>query len=51
MSLNILNCNNYFYIRGGSDKIFFDHMEIMKEMNHNSIPFAPKDIKSFEIAG
>lgn len=48
MSLNILNCNNYFYIRGGSDKIFFDHMEIMKEMNHNSIPFAPKDIKSFE---
>lgn len=46
MSLNILNCNNYFYIRGGSDKIFFDHMKIMDEMNHTSIPFAPKDEKS-----
>lgn len=48
MPLKILNCNNYFYIRGGSDKIFFEHMEIMEEMNHTSIPFAPKDEKSFE---
>ncbi len=44
--MNIINCNNNFYIRGGSDKIFFTHMEIMREFGHNAIPFAPKDDNS-----
>lgn len=41
--MNILNCNNNFYVRGGSDKIFFEHTKIMRENGHQVIPFAPND--------
>jgi len=40
--LNILSLNKFFYLQGGSEKIFFEEMALLKEKNHNVIPFSRK---------
>jgi len=46
--MTILNINNYHFIRGGSDKIFFNHMEILNSKGIKSIPFSPLDDNSIK---
>lgn len=44
--MKILCTNNYYYIRGGSEKVFFDEMEILKKHNHDVVPFSRHHIKN-----
>lgn len=38
--MNILQINKYHYNRGGSEKVFFNIMELLKERGHNVAPFS-----------
>jgi glycosyltransferase involved in cell wall biosynthesis len=44
--MNILFINNYYYVRGGSEKVFFDEIEILKKHNHDVTPFSRHYIKN-----
>lgn len=38
--MKVLSANNYFYPRGGSERVFFDEMEILRAHGHEIIPFS-----------
>ena len=40
--MNILFLNNYHYLRGGSERVFFDEMRLLKQHNHATAAFARK---------
>jgi glycosyltransferase involved in cell wall biosynthesis len=40
--MNILFLNNYHYLRGGSERVFFDEMRLLKQHNHSTAAFARK---------
>lgn len=40
MSIKVIFLNNYFYIRGGSEAVFFNEMELLKLNGHGIVPFS-----------
>ncbi|MFH2093446.1 MAG: glycosyltransferase family 4 protein [Pseudomonadota bacterium] len=38
--MNILFLNNYFYLRGGSERVFFGEMDLLKKKGHEITGFA-----------
>ena len=40
--MNLLFLNNYHYLRGGSERVFFGEMELLKKHEHNVSAFARK---------
>lgn len=45
--MNILFLNNYYYLRGGSERVFFGEMELMKKNGHNVSAFSRKHPEDF----
>lgn len=48
--MKILFLNNYFYLRGGSERILFDEIEFLKLLGHNIVIFSrshPYNLNSF----
>jgi glycosyltransferase involved in cell wall biosynthesis len=41
-----LFANNYFYLRGGSERVFFDEIEILRDHGHEVVPFSRQDDKN-----
>lgn len=39
-TLKIVFANNYYYLRGGSERVFFDEIEILRANGHEVVPFA-----------
>lgn len=37
--MRIIFTNNYFYLRGGSERVFFDEMEMLQANGKNIVPF------------
>lgn len=46
MSLKVIFLNNYFYIRGGAEAVFFNEMELLKLNGHMVVPFSRHFIKN-----
>jgi len=47
--VDILFLNNYYYLRGGSERVFHEEMRVLQEHGHNVIPFCrahPEDPES-----
>lgn len=44
----LLAINNYFYLRGGAESVFFEEMEIFKNDGWDVVPFSMKDEKNVE---
>lgn len=45
----LLAINNYFYMRGGAEAVFFEHMQLFSNAEWQSVPFSmhhPKNISS-----
>lgn len=42
MFLNILFLNKIFYLKGGSEKVFFEEIALLERKHHNVIPFSRK---------
>lgn len=40
--MNILFLNNYHYLRGGSERVFFDEMQLLVQHGHKATAFARK---------
>lgn len=38
--MKLIFANNYYYLRGGSERVFFDEMEILREKGHQVVPFS-----------
>lgn len=38
--MKVICANNYYYLRGGSDKVFFNEMELLKAYGHEVAPFS-----------
>jgi glycosyltransferase involved in cell wall biosynthesis len=38
--MKIVLANNYYYLRGGSERVFLDEMEILKKYGHEVAPFS-----------
>lgn len=38
--MKVVFCNNFFYIRGGSERVFFDEIEILKSYGNEVVPFS-----------
>jgi len=38
--MKIIFANNYYYIRGGAERVFFDEMQILREKGHYVLPFS-----------
>lgn len=45
--MKILFLNNYNYIRGGSERVYFAEMDLMKERGHEVIAFARRHRRDF----
>jgi glycosyltransferase involved in cell wall biosynthesis len=46
--MNLIFANNYYYIRGGSERVFFEEMELLKSHGHKVIPFSRNYDKNFQ---
>ncbi len=46
--MKILLANNYYYLRGGSERYFFNLFNLLKEAGHQVIPFSVKDKRNIE---
>lgn len=46
--MKIVFVNNYFYIRGGSERVFFDEMELLKKYGYEVYPFSIKHLQNFK---
>ncbi len=40
--MRILQVNNFFYIKGGTDRVFFNTIELLESHSHSVIPFSTK---------
>lgn len=45
--MKIVFMNNYYYLRGGSERVFFDEMEILKLHGHEIVSFSRHYEKNF----
>jgi glycosyltransferase involved in cell wall biosynthesis len=45
--MKLIFANNYYYIRGGAERVFFDEMEILKAHGHEIAPFSRYFEKNF----
>lgn len=45
---SLLAINNYFYLRGGAESVFFEEMEIFKNDGWEVVPFSMKDDKNLD---
>ena len=41
--MKALIANYYYYLRGGSERVFFQHCKLMSDKGHQVIPFSVKD--------
>lgn len=41
--MKIVIANNYYYLRGGSERVLFDDREALEDAGHEVRPFAPQD--------
>ncbi len=41
--MRILVGNNYHYLRGGAERVYFEHMKLLESNGHQVIPFSIKD--------
>ncbi len=48
--MNILFLNNYHYLRGGSEKVYFDEMDLLKTQGHRAEAFARKSDRDEDAA-
>ena len=46
MSKRLLSMNNYFYLKGGAEKVFFDHNSLMEKSGWDVAPFAMHSSKN-----
>ena len=46
--MKILNINKFYYRKGGSEAYYFALADLLKENNHEVIPFSMKDNKNYE---
>jgi len=46
--MKFIFANNYYYLRGGSERVFFDEMEMLEKDRHEVIPFARVFEKNFQ---
>ena len=37
--MNILLLNNYYYLRGGAEKVFFEEASLLERYGHITYPF------------
>lgn len=44
--MKALIANYYYYLRGGSERVFFQHCKLLSEKGHQVIPFSVKDHKN-----
>ncbi len=47
MTHKLLSANNYFYLRGGAEKVFFDHNQLFEDIGWQVAPFAMQSKKNF----
>ena len=40
--MKILQINKFFYVRGGSERVFFDTIKILEERGHKVVTFSMK---------
>lgn len=43
--MNILFLNNYHYLRGGAERVFFDEMQLLEKYGHETATFARRHVK------
>lgn len=48
MTRNILSINNYYYLRGGAEKVFLDHNTLMEELGWQVAPFSMLGTKNLD---
>ena len=46
--MKIVFANNYYYIKGGADKVFFDEMQLMTEHRQEVVPFSMKSPRNLK---
>ncbi|HHT9109543.1 MAG TPA: glycosyltransferase family 4 protein [Candidatus Brocadiaceae bacterium] len=46
--MKILQVNNYHYLRGGSERVYFETSKLLEENGHTVIHFSVKDTDSFD---
>ena len=46
--MKILNINKFYYRKGGSEAYYFALADLLRENNHEVIPFSMKDNKNYE---
>jgi glycosyltransferase involved in cell wall biosynthesis len=44
--MKTLIANYYYYLRGGSERVFFQHCKLMSRKGHHVIPFSVEDAKN-----
>jgi len=44
--MKILQVNKFYYLKGGSERYFFDLIDLLEKHNHQVIPFSMKDGKN-----
>ena len=47
LQLSVLSLNNYFYLRGGSERVFFEEMRLLEKNGHFIIPFSRNHPENF----
>jgi len=47
--MNVLQINNYHYIRGGSEKYYFEVSKLLKKHNHEVIYFSVRDFNNVNL--
>ncbi len=45
---SLLAVNNYFYLRGGAESVFFEEMQLLKDLGWDIVPFSMLDEKNVE---
>ena len=46
--LKLVFANNYYYLRGGSEKVFFDEIFLLKKRGHKVLPFSRRYSQNIE---
>ncbi len=48
--MKIAQVNNYYYLRGGSERVMFDDRDALIAAGHEVVPFAPRDERNLPAA-
>jgi glycosyltransferase involved in cell wall biosynthesis len=46
--LRIVFANNFYYVRGGAERVFFEEMELLRAKGHDVAPFSRRFDKNFD---